>query len=517
MAEDHENHGEMKRRGYLKGIAATGLGVGALGATAGTTHADSDETHDGEVHDVGCDDVYLIFGADSSEDDLNSWVDNHEGEITAGSEESAAQVIQYQDVSQLNVNQQGNAVSIAIDGGEAAAVQQSDQDNSNSQEGSAESITVDEETNSETFNNVGNAYIVFAEETGYREFNGWVVSEDTYQSEQFAQATIEQSQEVDQLNYSSQSTAVAIAEGGSETEAYQQSAQTNENYQHAEAAAVNIGDADYQEAEASVEQSQEVSQFNVSEQGVAIAIAVGDGSVAEAYQVSAQANHNEQVADATAINFDWTSADQVTANADMTGELSDEKMKRTDDGSSQSNVQEASADITQVQSVGQENISLQNAAIAVGLDESNATARQESYQANFNAQVASAEGLNVDDSHCSATAVVNGEDTNGDESWALAYENGENESAQQVAAAEIDQLQFVEQLNVNEQQGAIAYATDDGDAVAEQLNFQLNRNVQVAEASAVSEGSGDKKDKTKGKDDKKGKDDEKDDKKEKKN
>lgn len=499
MEENNEDHDGMKRRGFLKGIAATGLGVGTLGAAANSTYADSDNTHD-----VDRDDVYLIFGADSSEEDLESWVDAHEDEIAAESEDSTVQVIQYQDVSQLNVNQQGSAVGIAIDGGEATAVQQSDQDNSNTQEGSAESINVDEETNSETFTNVGNAYIVFAEETGCREFNGWVVSEDTYRSEQTAQATVEQTQEVNQFNYSSQSTAVAIAEGGSETEAYQQSAQTNENYQHAETAAVNIGDADDQDAEASVEQSQEVSQLNVSEQGVAIAIAVGSGSIAEAYQVSSQFNLNEQVADATAINFDWTSADQVTASADMTGELSDEKMHRTNEGSSQSNTQEASADVTQVQSVGQENISLQNAAIAVGLDDSNATARQESYQANFNAQVASAEGLNIKDSNCSATAVLNGEDANGDESWAIAYENGEDGATQQVATAEVNQLQFVEQLNINEQQGAIAYASDSCDAVAEQLNFQLNRNVQVAEAGAVNEGSGDdgkdKKEKKKKKD-----------------
>lgn len=482
MEEKHENHDKMKRRGYLKGIAATGLGAGALGAGTVSTYAGSDETHD-----VDGDSVYLIFGADTAKDDLDSWVGDHRDTIAAGSQDSTAQVIQYQNVSQLNVNQQGNAVSIAIDGGEATASQQTDQNNSNTQDGSAESINVDEVTNSETFTDASNVYVIFAEETECRKFNGWVVSEDTYQSEQSARATIEQTQEVDQYNYSSQSTAIAIAHNGSCVRAYQQSSQTNENYQHAEAAAVNIGDADNQDAETSVEQSQEVSQLNVSEQGVAIAIAVGSDSVAEAYQVSSQFNRNEQVADATAINFDSMSVDEVTASANMVGEFSDEKMNRSDDGSSQSNTQDASADITQVQSVGQENISLQNAAVAVGINDSNATARQKSYQGNFNAQVASAEGLNVKDSHCSTTAAVSGEDTNGDESWAIAYENGETETAQQVAAAEVNQLQFVEQLNVNEQHGAIAYATDNGDAVAEQLNFQLNKNVQVTEASAVNE------------------------------
>ncbi|WP_254532334.1 hypothetical protein [Natrinema gelatinilyticum] len=512
MVEDRQNHDGLKRRGYLKGIAATGLGVGIVSMSTASTYASDDESK-GSTHNVDGDSVYLVFGADSSEDELDAWVSEHEDEIATGSQDSTTQVIQYQDVSQLNVNQQANAVSIAIDGGEATAIQQADQNNRNTQQGRAESINISETENSETFNGVGNVYIVFAEETGYREFNGWVVGDEIYQSEQSAQASIEQSQEVNQFNYSSQSTAVAIAEDGSDAEAYQQSAQTNENYQHAEAVAANLGGdekgkkkkgkkrkkgkkgkkktVDGQEATASIEQWQEVSQLNVSEQGVAIAIAVGSDSVAEAYQVSSQFNLNEQVADATAINFEWTSAAEVVANADMVGEFSDEKMDRTDDGSSQSNTQEASADITQVQSVGQENISLQNAAVAVGTDGSTATARQESYQANLNAQVASAEALNLDSSHCSATAVVSGEDSNGDESWAIAYENGDNETAQQVATAEINQLQFIEQLNVNEQNGAIAYAADSCDAVAEQLNYQLNQNVQEAEASAVNEGEGD--------------------------
>lgn len=175
----------------------------------------------------------------------------------------------------------------------------------------------------------------------------------------------------------------------------------------------------------------------------------------------------------------------------MVGSVSEEKLTRSKAGADQSNAQTASADVTQVQSVGQENINLQNAAIAVGVDDSQATARQESYQGNFNAQVASAEALNIDKSHRSASAVVNGTDTNGDESWAVAYETGDGERSQQVAEVDIDQLQFVEQLNVNEQFGAVAYATDRGDAVAEQLNYQVNENVQLTEARATNEGTGD--------------------------
>jgi hypothetical protein len=564
MAENHETHDGMKRRGYLKGIAATGLSAGALTAATGSTYADSDDRDDRryddgekedekETHDIDGDSLYLVFGADAKEDDLDEWVYDHRDELDTSTQDSVARVVQYQDVSQLNVTEQGNAISIAIDGGEATATQQTEQDNSNTQEGTADSINVDETETDRTFDDVGNAYIVFAEETESREFSGWVVAEETYGSDQAARAAIEQTQEVDQFNYSSQSSAVAIAEHGSCAEAYQQSSQTNANYQQAGALAANIGGADAQDAEASVDQAQEVSQLNVSEQGVAIAIAVGDGSVARAYQVSSQFNMNEQVAEAAAINFDSMSVDEVTACANMVGEFSrddmtrveeeyedadeyaedekdekkaekdekddkekedekkaeedekkdddkgkedekkaeedekkDDDKKKDDKKPTQSNGQQASAVVSQVQRVGQENINLQNAAMAVAIDDSDATARQESYQGNFNAQVASAEAVNVDEGVCNLRGVVSGTDAYGDESWAIAYDNGNGDTVQ-IADAEVDQLQFVEQLNINEQHAAVAFATDCGEAVAEHLNYQLNENVQLGEATAANE------------------------------
>ncbi|NKE34988.1 hypothetical protein GWG54_03985 [Natronococcus sp. JC468] len=532
MAEKDTNRGTMKRRKYLSGLAASGAGIGALSVATSRSRAGSEKNDDGkkkdghgkgddetkDSHDLNGDDLFLVFGADASEKDLGGWVDDHYDEIT-GEQDSFGSVIQYQDVDQLNVTQQGNAISIAIDGGEATAIQEAEQDNVNTQAGSATSLNVEEKTRDETFDGAKRAYIVFAEETGCRTFSGWVAREDTYENDQSATATIEQEQTVDQFNYSSQSASVAVAEDGSCAQAYQRSWQANENYQHAAAAAVNIGEADDQDAEASVEQAQEVSQLNVSEQGVAIAIAVGECSNAEAYQVSAQLNLNEQVAEATAINFDVESVDDILERAEMAGELPKDAVKRSDDGGKQSNGQDASAEISQVQRVGQENISLQNAAIALGVEESYATARQVSYQGNFNAQVASAEGLNVEDGHCSARSVLNGSDARGDNSWALAYENGDTD--EQTAAAEIEQLQFVEQLNVNEQHTAIAFAADCGKATAEQLSYQANQNVQLAEARAVNEGDGgddecedEKKGKKDGKDGKrKGKKDGKDGKK----
>ncbi|KYH24338.1 hypothetical protein HAPAU_33210 [Halalkalicoccus paucihalophilus] len=485
MDENRTNHSEMKRRGYLKGLAATGLGTSALATATRRSDAHA-ENHNTDTADGG--DLYLVFGADSSADELDSWVEDHRDEIHTNSQQASAQVIQYQDVTQISVNQQNNAVAISVDGGEAEAIQAAEQTNSNNQSGSAESINIEQETNNHTFSDINDAYVVFAEETECREYSGWVVSDESYQPDQSAQATIEQTQEVNQFNFNSQNTAVAIAEGGSCSQASQLSYQENENLQAAEAVAVNIGESDSQSAESSVEQTQEVTQLNVNEQGIAIAIAVGENSVAEAQQLSFQSNRNEQLASATALNFDSMSVDSVVAKADMSGEFLSEKLSYSTDGSSQSNTQEAAADISQVQSVGQENINLQNAAIAVGLENSEATARQASYQGNFNAQVASATAVNSNDGTHSANAVLNGADMTGDESWAIAYENGDDEIEQQVAEIEIDQLQIVQQLNVNEQFGAIAFATDCGEAVAEQLNFQLNENVQVTEATAVNEG-----------------------------
>ncbi|MDG5818531.1 hypothetical protein [Natronococcus sp. A-GB7] len=520
MAEKNTNRGTMKRRGYLKGLAAGGLGVGTLSVASTRTRADAgkddekkddekEEEEEAKSHEINGDDLYLVFGADSSEKDLDSWVDKHRDEINGDSGESLPNVIQYQEVSQLNVLQQGNAISIAIDGGDATAVQETEQDNVNVQDASAESIDVAHETRDETFYDPSRVYIVFAEETGCRTFSGWVAREDSYRNEQSARATIEQTQTVDQFNYNSQSASMALAEKGSCARSYQRSWQANENYQHAEAVAANIGEGDRQEAEASVEQAQDVSQLNVSEQGVAIAIAVGECSTAEAYQLSSQLNVNEQTADATAISFGFRSADDILDCAEMEGELPDGAVERTDDGKHQSNGQGASADITQVQRVGQENINLQNAAIALAKKDSDATARQVSYQGNFNAQVATAEGLNVSDGRCSACTVLNGAAANDDGSWALAYENGDSDIDLEAAAAEIDQYQFVEQVNVNEQFSAIAYATHCGEATAEQLNYQANQNVQLTEARAVGEGDGEEKDEKKGKKDDKDKKDEK--------
>ncbi len=474
MPKNNDNQGKLNRRDYVKGIAAAGIGVGT--ALSSTAIAETDANGQ---------DVFLLFGVDTSETDLESWLKSREGDIQ--SQESSSEVIQYQDVEQLNVNQQENAIAISLDGGEADAIQRTYQNNTNTQVGEAESVNATKENKDHTFTQVKDVYVIFADDTKSREFSGWVVSDDVFQSEQTAVAEIDQEQEVEQVNYNSQSTAVAIAEGGSYSRSYQQSYQENENAQTAEAVAANVGDGDSQNADSSVEQSQEVDQLNVNEQGIAVAIAVGDGSTAKAWQVSCQYNTNEQIADATAINFDPKSMTEATAMARMDGDFSESDVKRTNDGADQSNTQEAAADIDQFQEVSQRNINLQNAAVSIALGASVATATQASYQGNFNAQVAEASAVNIEVGDWKATAVLSGMDANGDGSWAVSYDNGAEQVNQQAAIADIDQAQYVEQLNVNEQYSSVAFAIDDGNASAEQINYQLNQNEQIAESESSNE------------------------------
>jgi hypothetical protein len=479
MAENNERSEMINRRGYLKGLAAAGMGAGALSSSSGRARAASNDDMN-----VDGDDLYLIFGADTSVDDLDSWVEKHIFDIKANTQQSSTEVMQFQDVSQLNVTLQGAAVSISIDGGEANATQRTYQSNENTQIGNAQSINVAQQKEKQTFEDVGNAYVVFAEETNRREFSGWVVSDDAYESEQSAEATIDQEQTVEQANLNTQSAAVAVSVGNSCSRAYQRSYQENNNFQTAAALAANVGSGTSQSADSSVEQSQTVDQLNVNEQGVAIAIAVGEGSVAKALQVTCQYNVNAQIADATAINFDPKSLTEVTAYAKMEGDFSEKELTHSRNGAEQSNIQDAEADVEQFQAVSQLNLNAQNIAAAVAVNDSTATARQVSYQGNFNAQIAEATALNIDTGQSKTRKVLTGMDVKGDDTWAVAYDEGGNQITQQSAAADITQVQFVEQLNVSEQFTAVAVALDEGCATAEQVSFQVNQNVQQAQATA---------------------------------
>ncbi len=472
----------VKRRGYLKGIAAAGIGASAVSSVPGVANAVSGDT----IHADG-EDVYLIFGVDTDSTDLESWLADHKGDVQASSQESSSDVIQYQDVSQLNVNQQKKAIAISIDGGSASAIQRTYQHNKNEQEGNAWSVNANAERKQRTFTDLSDVYIVFAHETDSRDFSGWVVSDHEYESEQDAEADIDQEQDVEQANVSSQNFAIALAEDDSYARSYQRSFQINKNVQDAEALAANIGEADDQSADSSVDQSQEVDQLNYNEQGVSVAVAVGEDSTAKAWQVSCQFNSNKQIANAAALNFDPKLVDEFMASANMTGDYSDSDVKRGSDGSAQSNEQGAESDVDQYQHVSQLNKSFQKAAVAIALDGSQSMATQASYQGNFNAQIASATSVNVDDGWYKLDGVTKGTDAKGDGSWAVAYENGGKQVNEQTAISEIEQSQYIEQLNVNEQNSAIAFARDEGTATAEQLNYQRNENVQFAESNAGNE------------------------------
>ncbi|MCO8242831.1 MULTISPECIES: hypothetical protein [unclassified Haladaptatus] len=483
MRGNNRSLDNVKRRGYLKGIAAAGITAGAVSRVPDVANAVSGDT----VRANG-DNVYLIFGVDTSSTDLESWLADHKSDVHSSSQKSSSDVIQYQDVSQLNVNQQQKAVAISIDGGNASAIQRTYQHNKNQQMGKAWSINASAEEKQRTFTDLKDVYIVFAHETESRDFSGWVVSGHEYESEQNAEAEIDQEQDVEQANISSQNFAIALAEDSSYARSYQRSFQINKNVQDAEALAANVGNGDDQNADSSVDQSQEVDQLNYNQQGVAVAVAVGETSKAKAWQVSCQFNRNQQIASAAALNFDPKLVDEFMATANMTGDYSDSDVKRGSDGSAQANEQGAESNIDQFQAVSQLNRSSQKAAVAIALSNSESKATQASYQGNFNAQIASATSVNVDDGWYKLDGVTKGTDAKGDGSWAVAYDNGGKQVNEQTALSDVEQEQYIRQLNVNEQNSAVAFSANDGTATAEQLNYQRNENVQYAESNSGNKG-----------------------------
>ncbi|WP_228546083.1 hypothetical protein [Halegenticoccus tardaugens] len=505
MAGNSNQRVPLSRRSFGTLLVSTVVGSAAFGKVV------AQEDDEPDVETLDGDDVYLIFGADADEEDLDGWIESFKQE---SSQDAAAEVVQYQDVDQLNVNQQSGAVAVSIDGGDAKAIQRSYQENQNTQEGDAESINDVGQTEDVSFENVGDAYVVFADECS-REYSGYVIDDggDVQASVQEADAEVDQAQDVEQLNYSNQSAAVALADEDSRATSYQRSYQENENLQYGEANATNVGEQEQdgtteqsssQSANATVEQAQEVDQLNVNEQGYAIAVAVGEGSVARAVQESYQLNVNAQIASASATNVSDQAGSPVTCVAvagtgdDSTDEadalakemdgISEEAMEVAEsEADEQSNTQDAEATVEQYQEVDQENINLQNAAVAVATDCSEATAYQESYQRNVNRQIGEAEATN--EGSQSQTSVLLSSDGEDDE-WCLDYGNGEqDQELDQDADAEVSQIQYVEQLNLNEQYAAIAYAENEGEAEAYQVNYQENINYQVGEAEATNEGS----------------------------
>ncbi len=488
----------------------------AAGVPAATAGGDGD-LENGTVHALNDgEELYLVFGADLGDMSLEEYVDQH----ASGSADSAAEVIQYQDVDQVNINEQGSAVSIAIDGGDATAIQESNQYNDNQQNGEATAESIDARSAKTQFENVGTVNIIIGD-GGDQQFDGWGVKDKKGDGETITQeavASVTQSQEVAQANFNNQSTAFALAVDDSEATALQQSYQRNENLQegHANASNVYLGDGKFghkkdksgdngpsasQSAEASVTQQQDVEQANVNEQDGAVAIAVGEGSTATAIQFTDQSNLNEQIASASASNLLASSPGMNVATAgDVSGEVLSQKdgMTKPDKKSKKDGVEQtATAGVAQEQGVEQMNINLQNNAIAIAQDSSEATAVQLAYQTNYNAQVAYASALNVyaspgyvtdDVSRTSSTTVTvdgNSGMSNPGMSYDYASEATQTNDVDQQASAAIEQAQFVTQQNINEQHTSVAIAEDGGSASSSQVTLQENENVQLTSVSSA--------------------------------
>ncbi|WP_049887885.1 hypothetical protein [Natronobacterium gregoryi] len=459
-------------------------------------------------------DLYLVFGADLGDMTLEEYIEAH----ASGDQVADAEVTQYQDVDQVNINQQANATSISMDGGEATAVQEATQQNDAIQFGDATASNVQ----TTEFEDVGTVNVVIGNGDG-KHFDGWGVADKKgdkadIDPDQAADAEVTQVQEVGQLNYNEQNVAFAIAENESEAIAMQQSEQANQNLQQGVANATNVyagGEFTDQSASASVEQGQAGDQLNVNEQDGAVAIAVGENSTATAIQFTEQTNLNQQIGEADAANvidampgmnvvtagFDGDNGIVQTEgqieglHGDKDKNKAKDKDKNKDHHKKGESVQTATSEVTQSQEIEQMNVNLQNTALAYATNGSEATAIQLSYQQNVNAQVGFAEALNVyaGPSHVhdgviaseTTSVTLGGDDVEDIDGIAYDYDAAQTNDVEQHASAQIEQVQFVDQQNVNEQQAAIAVAENGDSADAAQLAIQENENVQFASVAAT--------------------------------
>ncbi|WP_394295605.1 hypothetical protein [Natrialba asiatica] len=486
-------------------VALSMLAVGAPAAAAGEdTTPSSNGVH---TLDNG-EELYLVFGADLDGMTLDEYIESH------ASGETDAEVSQYQDVDQVNINQQSNATSISIDGGEATAIQEANQYNDNEQFG--EALAGSGMAESTSFEDVGTVNVVIGDGDG-KQFDGWGIADKKgdkgeVDPDQAAQAEVTQSQVVGQLNYNEQNTAFALAANNSEALSIQQSQQTNQNLQQGAANATNVyaGGGEFldQSAEATVEQAQNVDQMNYNEQDSAVAIAVGNNSTATAIQLTEQTNFNGQIGEAQAENILSTMPGMAIAtagvdNPEMMDEaaqaaetLGEESDKKDDDHHKKDKgVQTATSGVTQAQEVEQMNVNLQSTAMAIATNGSEATAVQLAHQQNINTQVGFADALNVyagpgymHDSviYSDTTSMtLGGGDVEGAPGIAFDYDAQQTNEVEQEASAQIEQVQYVLQENINEQQAAIAVAEDGGTADSAQVALQENENVQFGAVAAT--------------------------------
>jgi PGF-CTERM protein len=153
------------------------------------------------------------------------------------------------------------------------------------------------------------------------------------------------------------------------------------------------------------------------------------------------------------------------------------------------------------------NVNLNSSAQAIATDGSSAEAVQLTYQQNINAQIGSADALNVfledaadgekyEKGHDYEGAVltettnanISGNGVEDADRTAFDYDgnNDQLNTADQYSTAEIEQSQDVTQLNLVDSNNAIAVADDNGSASAFQMTMQENQNVQISSADATS-------------------------------
>lgn len=492
-------------------VALSMLAVGAPAAAAG------EDTSSEPVHALeNGEELYLVFGAELGDMTLDEYIESH------ASGQADADVTQYQDVDQVNINQQENATSISIDGGEATAIQEANQYNDNEQ--FADALAETSQGESTEFEDVGTVNVVMGNGDG-KQFDGWGVADmkgdkGEVDPDQAADAEVTQSQVVGQMNYNEQSTAFSLADNESEALSIQQSHQSNQNLQQGVADATNVysGSGEFvdQSADASVEQGQEADQINYNEQDSAVAIAVGENSTATSIQLTEQTNFNDQigVADAESVFSSMPGmsiatagiddADAMDETAEAVSDLDDKETnddkdkdhhKKSGDADGSEAGQTATSGVSQGQEAEQMNVNLQSSAIAIATNGSDATAVQLSHQQNLNTQVGFAEALNVyagpgyvhDSTIYSDTTsmTLGGGDVDGAPGVAFDADAQQTNEVEQEASAQIDQVQFVLQENINEQQAAVAVADDEGSADSAQVTLQENENVQFGAVAAT--------------------------------
>ena len=453
----------------VSSTAAAGL-AGAMAPSQSADHHGQAQVYKKGGH------VYLVFGADTHGKPLSEWVQHYQSQ--SSKQNASSKVVQFQNVSQMNVKNRGGAVAISIDGGHAKALQQSFQSNSNSQVGvsNASNQNAQQDSQSATFHNV-DVTIIFAGQDNSHHFDGWTVQQGKQSSQQTANAKVDQYQNVSQKNYNSQSLAFAVATEGSHATAVQQSFQSNNNSQVGIANASNVAgqsansagsQSSQQNASANVTQEQNVTQQNINKQGVAVALAIGPDSQATAIQTTTQQNINSQYGAANATN----AVTQVVSAGD------DGSQHSAGGSGTQTNEQSANASVRQSQDVNQQNLNFQNAAVAIARHKSTAQAYQSSYQTNYNTQVGIANASNSAMQKKVAVSMANKAGDN--KKSAFDYAGSNKQLNEQQAEAAVMQSQYVKQLNINKQYSAVAIADHCHTARAFQTNIQSNVNQQVA-------------------------------------